>query len=109
MKVWFHGPMLWQPTKVTIGSLDWDVDDLKKAFISEAVLAGVGAPSLVMKRAVLVAGSSGLYAATGEELAADMVLRDFDDTFISNAHFFVTPAPHGAPAPGGEERISGST
>ncbi len=45
MKVWFHGPMLPRPTKVTIGSLDWDVDDLKVALIAKAVLTGVGAPS----------------------------------------------------------------
>ncbi len=106
MKVWFHGPALPRPTKVTIESLDWDVDDLKVALIAKAVLTGVGAPSLVVKRAVLVEGSSVIYEETGEELAAENFLRDFGDSFTSNAHFFVAPAPHGAPTPRGELTVS---
>jgi hypothetical protein len=73
LKVWLHGPpsLLPQPTKVTVGSLDWDIDDPKEALIAKATIARIGAPYLIVRRAVLTS-SSGEYEATGDALAADI-------------------------------------
>jgi hypothetical protein len=88
LKVWFHGPvtLLPQPTRVTVQSLDWYVDDIKKALILEAPgLQCFGAPSLIVKHAV-PAGLSDRYEATGDELPSNIQLSD-GGAFSMNAHF----------------------
>ena len=79
-KVWFHGPLLAQPTKVSVLSLRWDIDDLKEALIAKApVLSWIGASSLMVSRAA-PADVSGLFAPTGDVLSADTVLSSLGDS-----------------------------
>lgn len=92
LKVWFHGPLLPQPTKVTVSSVDWDVDDLKKALIAEApVLRAIGTPSLIVTCAKQVLLN--VYISTGDGLPVDKALHLFGDLFSINSHFFIESAP----------------
>lgn len=90
LKVWFHGPLLPQPTKVIVSSLEWDVDDLKKALIAEApVLRDVGAPSLFVTCAKYDAATDA-YISTGDRLPVDRVLHLFEEVFSPVPIFFLS-------------------
>jgi hypothetical protein len=88
--VWFHGEadVLPRPTKVSVINELWDVDDLKDALVSKARLQ-FGAPSFLVKRAVMQ--GFGVYLPVGEALHEATKLKDasFSDLFIDDAHFFV--------------------
>jgi hypothetical protein len=91
LKVWFHGSLLPQPTKVKVSSTDWDVDDLKEALIAKVPgLRAIGAPSLIVTCAKLVAPN--VYISTGDGLPVDRALHLFGDMFSINSHFFVESA-----------------
>jgi hypothetical protein len=90
VKVWCHGSMLQQPTKVAVGSSAVDVDDLKELATEKIpVLKVLGTASFVVKRAVLGVVSC-LYEPVGGELAVDMLLSDLGP--LNDSHFFVEKA-----------------
>ena len=87
--VWFHGDMdlLPEPTRVSVTSNAWYVDDIKDALVKKAKL-DIGASSIGVVRAVLQQGET--YVPRGARLEAQMKLNDpsLGDTFRDDAHFF---------------------